>query len=311
MESIVMEPIDEQSEGSMDLHRSVMLGQVIEYLAPKPGDVMVDCTIGLGGHAKAILDQIGSTGRLIGIDQDQRSIEIVRDTLGQYAQQCDFIHSDFRDMDEILVGLNVETVDGILLDLGISSFQLDDPQRGFTFKEEGPLDMRMDQRSQITAFDLINSLSEHELSAIIHDYGQDRWHRRIARNLIFHRAKKPIETTEELAQIVLKAIPRSKKRQKIHPATRTFQAFRIAVNRELESLELILDKCVGHLNKGGRLTVIAFHSLEDRIVKQKFKGWGKEGLVQVLVKKPLRPDETEIKSNPRSRSARLRVIERI
>jgi 16S rRNA (cytosine1402-N4)-methyltransferase len=198
-----------------------------------------------------------------------------------------------------------------LLDLGLSSFQLNDPKRGFGFRAEGPLDMRMNQDNPLSAFDLVNSLSEREISTILKDFGQERWHNRIARYIVAKRSEKPIETTAELSHVVLKAMPRSSKRQKIHPATRTFQAFRIAVNRELEGLQEALDKCIGSLKIGGRIGVIAFHSLEDRIVKQTFRDMAKSGTVKLIFKKPLRPSDGEVQLNPRARSARFRVAERI
>lgn len=295
----------------MSGHVPVMLKEVMSYLNPPSGGIFVDCTLGLGGHAQAVLQVLGPQGRLVGMDRDAQSLRLAQERLQPYRAQCDFVQEDFRNVDKVLGTLNIPKVDGILLDLGISSFQLDDPQRGFSFQTEGPLDMRMDQNGCISAFDLINSLSEKELSLILKDYGQERWHNRIARRIVSRRAGGAIETTSDLRDIVLGAMPRHQERGKIHPATRTFQAFRIAVNRELESLDLALDKCVEFLAKGGRMGVIAFHSLEDRIVKHKFRAWAKAGKVQLVVKKPLRPTEEESRENSRARSARLRVVERI
>lgn len=298
-------------EGNKDkIHIPVMLNEVVEHLQPKPSHVFVDGTLGLGGHSEVLLDLIGTQGRLIGIDRDARVLEIARENLAGHQGQCELVHDNYRNIDKVLANLNIRQVDGILLDLGLSSFQLDDPKRGFGFRKEGPLDMRMDQTSPLTAFDLINSLSEKEISSLLKDFGQERWHNRIARYIVAKRTEKPIETTVELSHVVLRAMPRHSKREKIHPATRTFQAFRIAVNRELEGLEEALDKCINSLKVGGRVGVIAFHSLEDRIVKQTFRASAKAGTLNLIFKKPLRPSEGEIRVNPRARSARLRVAER-
>jgi 16S rRNA (cytosine1402-N4)-methyltransferase len=292
-------------------HIPVMLHEVIEYLKPKSGDIFVDGTLGLGGHAEVILSLIGKNGRLIGIDRDAQALEIAKENLRDYQEQCHFFHENYCHVDRILAKLDIKRVNGILLDLGLSSFQLNDPQRGFSFLTEGPLDMRMDQDSYISAFDLVNSLSEREIASLLRDFGQERWHHRIARYIVQYRSRKLIETTKELSDIVLHAMPRHSKRGKIHPATRTFQAFRIAVNRELEGLEEALDKCVDALTVGGRIGVIAFHSLEDKIVKQTFRGLTKSRRLNLILKKPLRPSDKEAEVNARSRSARLRVAERI
>lgn len=292
-------------------HLPVMLDEVVEYLRPQAGGIFVDGTLGLGGHAEAVLKLIGPQGRLIGIDRDAESLRMARERLRPYLSQCDFVQEDFRDIDKVLEGLKVNKVDGILLDLGISSFQLDNPQRGFSFRADGPLDMRMDQNGRLSAFDLINSLSEKEISIILRNYGEERWHNRIARTIVTQRAQNVIETTQELSQIILRAIPYHQKKGRIHAATRTFQAFRIAVNRELESLEIVMGKCIGLLKDKGRLVVISFHSLEDRIVKQKFRSLAKEGKINLITKKPLRPGEEESERNPRARSARIRVAERV
>lgn len=292
-------------------HIPVMLGEVMEFLDPKENDVIVDGTLGSGGHAEAILKRIGPRGRLVGIDKDPQSLRAARERLRPYVEQACFVREDFRDLDRILSELGIAKVNGILLDLGVSSFQLDDPQRGFSFQAEGPLDMRMDQNNPVSAFDLVNSLPENELAGILRDYGEERWHNRIARTIVRQRAMHPIETTSDLREVVLKAVPSRKgKGARIHPATRTFQAIRIAVNCELESIAIVLKKCVDLLAPGGRIAVIAFHSLEDRIVKQQFRVWAKDGKVKLVVKKPLRPGEKECQENPRARSARLRIAER-
>jgi 16S rRNA (cytosine1402-N4)-methyltransferase len=294
-----------------DAHIPVMYREVIDLLNPSPGAVIVDCTLGLAGHARRILEKIGPQGRLIGIDRDKQSLTMARDNLETCKEQCDFVHDDFRHIDRILSERGIAQVDGILLDLGISSFQLNDPQRGFSFKQEGPLDMRMDQESYISAQDLINSLSEKEIASILKNFGEERYHHRIARHLVEQRAKTPFQTTLELTEAILRSIPGHSRHQKIHPATRAFQAFRIAVNRELEALEITLDKSIDFLRPGGRICIIAFHSLEDRIVKQKFRSYKEAGRVNLLTKKPLPPTEEEVQENARARSAKLRVAERI
>jgi len=307
---IIEESSNAMNEPQSD-HVAVMLNEVIEYLNPQPGGVFVDGTLGMGGHAKAILERIGPNGRLVAMDRDYESLEKAKTTLSSFTKQCHFIRDNFRHIDRVLNELKISEVDGILLDLGISSFQLDQSQRGFSIRLDGPLDMRMDQNARISAFDLINSLSEKELSMVLKDFGQERWHNRIARSIVWERSKQPIDTTKGLCDLVMKAMPKHRTREKIHPATRTFQAFRIAVNRELEALEVVMDKCVDFLKTGGRVAVISFHSLEDKIVKERFKLLGKTGSIKVIVKKPLRPTEDEIVVNPRARSARLRIAERI
>ena len=292
-------------------HVPVMLREVQEYLPLKPDACFVDCTAGLGGHARALAQTLGPEGRLIALDRDSDSVHLAERNLQDVRARCDFIHSNFRDVDRILDELKIEGVDGFLFDLGISSYQLDNPERGFSLNAEGPLDMRMDQQGAFSAYDLINSLSEKEIDSILKLYGEERLHRRIAHFLIEERRRHPIESTQDLKDVVLRALPQRYRRQKIHPATRTFQAFRIAVNRELESLDLALEKAVPFLRAGGRIAVIAFHSLEDRISKQTFRAFAKEGTLQILTKKPLRPGDSEIAENPRARSARLRVAEKL
>lgn len=291
-------------------HLPVMADEVLEFMDPKPNEVFVDGTLGMGGHALRILQRIGSKGLLIGMDRDEESLNKASISLGGFLHQCHFVHKDFRFIDDVLNDLNIHKVDGVFLDLGISSYQLDNPERGFSLRQAGPLDMRMDQNGPISAYDLVNSLSEKEIAVILKDFGEERWSNRIARLIVSERSKHPIEFTDDLSRIVQKAIPMKGKPQRIHPATRTFQAFRIAVNRELETLEIAIDKCISLLKPHGRLGIISFHSLEDRIVKNKFKMFAKANLVRCLVKKPLRPSEKEISTNPRSRSARFRIIER-
>jgi len=288
-----------------------MSKEVVAYLNPQPGQVFVDCTFGLGGHSEEILKKISSKGRLVGIDRDEESLRLARERLKDFSVNCSFVNGDFRNLDEILRRLDIKEVDGMLFDLGISSWQLATAQRGFSLKSNSPLDMRMDKNSYISAYDLVNSLSEEELDNILKTFGEERFHNPIAHLLVEQRGKGPISTTQELSDIVLKAIPYRYQSRNIHPATRTFQAFRIAVNRELEALEIGLDKSADFLKKGGRIGVISFHSLEDRIVKESFNRFQRKKLFKILTKKPLRPLAEEMRQNPRSRSAKLRVAERI
>ncbi len=292
-------------------HIPVMHKEIAEYLRLPLGGICVDATLGMGGHTRLLASQVGPTGKIIAIDRDRQSIETAKQNLAEVADRIIFVQDDFRNIDRILDSLNIKNIDGVVLDLGISSFQLDNEKRGFSIKANGPLDMRMDQESWLSAYDLINSLSEKELSLILKDYGQERWHNRIARRLVQERSLRPIETTKDLSDIVLKSIPSGVKWQKIHPATRTFQAFRIAVNRELESLDIALSKIVPYLKSQGRICVISFHSLEDRIVKNKFRFFAQSGELDLVLKKPLQVSLHEEEINPRSRSARLRVAERL
>ncbi len=291
-------------------HIPVMHKEIAEFLRLPLGGICVDATLGMGGHARLLASQVGPTGKIIAIDRDRQSMDIAKENLASVAERIVFVQDDFRNIDRILDGLKIQSVDGIVLDLGISSFQLDNEQRGFSIKANGPLDMRMDQDSWLSAYDLINSLSQQELSLILKDYGQERWHNRIARRLVQERSLRPIETTKDLSDIVLKSIPSGTKWQKIHPATRTFQALRIAVNRELESLDIALGKIVPYLKPQGRICVISFHSLEDRIVKNKFRFFAQSGELNLVLKKPLSVSSYEEEVNPRSRSARLRVAEK-
>lgn len=292
-------------------HTPVMPREVEDILALKPGQCLVDGTLGLGGHSKILARHLGVRGKIIGIDRDKESIGKAKENLKDVQTPVQFVHDDFRNLDAVLGHLGIDQVDAMLFDFGISSFQLEDARRGFSLKADGPLDMRMNQENWISASDLINSLSEKEISAILKNFGEERWHNRIARSIVARRSERPILSTADLKDIVLKAMPAHQRRQKIHPATRTFQAFRIAVNRELESIDMILDKCLDYLKSGGRIAVISFHSLEDRIVKHKFRQFKEEGRAQILTKKPLRPAEEESRQNPRARSARLRGIERL
>lgn len=284
-----------------------MSNEIIEYLNLKPGDIVVDCTVGAGGHSLSVLQQIAPAGRLIGIDQDKQILEIAKIKLKDYKEICDLIYGNFQDLDDMLLGLKINKVDAILYDLGVSSYQFENSERGFSFMQDGPLDMRMDKDMKITAFDLVNNLSKEEIIKILWRYGEERYARRIALLIVKRRKNKPISTTKQLANIVTEAIPFMRYRQKIHPATRTFQAFRIVVNNELEALKISLDKAVDFLKSKSRICVVSFHSLEDRIVKNRFRDLARHNVLKVLTKKPVRPSEKEIEENPRSRSARLRV----
>lgn len=312
----MMIAMNDQKETTMpeperDLHVPVMATEVREFLQLKSGDIVLDATLGIGGHATRIAQAIGPSGKLIGIDRDGDSLSHAQERFKNIPVTAYLRQDDFRNLDQVLASLHIPKVNAILFDLGISSYQLNNPQRGFSLKLDGPLDMRMDKESYISAYDLVNSLSERELSSILKNFGEERWHNRIAHFLVTERARHPIESTKELTDTVLKAIPFRYQHQKIHPATRTFQAIRIAVNRELEALDIALEKAIFALEKTGRLCVIAFHSLEDRIVKKKFRGYTKEHQIKIITKKPLRPTENEVHNNPRCRSARLRVAERI
>jgi len=295
------------------LHVPVMLGEVLEYLDLKPGKVIVDATVGTAGHSLAIIERILPGGRLIAIDRDEASLEIARQRLSNFGSVFELIHGNFVDIDTLLENAKVGKVDGALFDLGISSFQLFDPSRGFSFQNDGPLDMRMDKESYISAYDLVNNLNEEELSTLLWNFGEERWHNRIAHLIVREREKEPISTTTQLADIVAKSVPSRYRHRfyRIHPATRTFQAVRIAVNRELEILEAAVNKAIALLEKKGRICVISFHSLEDRVIKFAFRKAEAAGLVNIITPKPLTPRAQEVEANPASRSSKLRVAERI
>jgi len=293
-----------------DLHIPVMRREVIDFLALKPGMCVVDATLGLGGHAEAILEKIAPSGRLIAIDRDVESLVLAKERLKGFASNIEFVNEDFRNIDRVVSGLNLKAADAVLFDLGISSFQLDESDRGFSFTNDGPLDMRMDRNSYISAYDLVNNLSVKELSNILRTFGEERFHYRIASRLSLERQKSPIASTKQLAEVVLRAMPYKAKWSNIHPATRTFQALRIAVNRELEALDEGLSKAIRILTSGGRICVISFHSLEDRIVKRRFLSLAHNNELAIITKKPICASVEEINSNPRSRSAKLRCAER-
>jgi len=295
------------------LHVPVMLQEVLDYLKLAPGQIIVDATLGTGGHSVEILKRITPKGRLIGIDRDENSLAICRQRLMEFKDCTEFVHANFTDLDQVLANLGIEKIDGIVFDLGISSYQLHDAQRGFSFQEEGPLDMRLDKSSYISAYDLVNNLNENEISQMLWNFGQERWHNRIAHLLVQERRNEPIATTKQLANLVMRAIPYRYRRSyyRIHPATRTFQAVRIAVNRELEILENAIKKAVDILRKQARICVISFHSLEDRTIKHTFRALKADGLINIITAKPLTPMASEIEVNPSSRSSKFRVAERI
>lgn len=286
------------------IHQPVLLEEVVSCLAPADGETYVDGTLGLGGHTKAILELCGPSGRVIGFDQDAEALALARENLDEYGGRVQFVHRNFSAIKEVLTELNIPHVDGLILDLGLSSLQLDRSGRGFSFLRDEPLDMRMDQRTATTAADLINRETAEELADIFYYYGEERQSRRIAALIVERRKAFPIESTDELAKIVAEAIPKKFHPHKIHVATKVFQALRIAVNRELESLTTVLDDAVTILKPGGRFCVISFHSLEDRLVKRKFRTTPE---LEILTKKPLVASRQEIAANARARSAKLRV----
>ena len=290
------------------MHEPVLLREVISLLSLKPGDTVLDGTAGSGGHAEAILEAVGPKGRLIGIDQDKEALGRTEERLKKYSKQLILIHSNFSKIDEILANLKVSGVSAVLLDIGVSLEQLSDGKRGFSFRSVGPIDMRMDQSQKRSAFHLIHDLSEEELARIFREYGEERRSLQIARWIVDARERQPLETTKELAELVEKRVPAKERYGRIHPATRIFQALRIAVNDELGVLEEALPKALNALSPNGRLAVITFHSLEDRIVKRQFVRWKEEKIVEILTKKPMMSGDEELTKNPRSRSAKLRAV---
>ena len=307
-------------------HRPVLLEEVIQQLRCTPGDIFVDGTVGGGGHARAILDKTAPGGRLVGIDWDEAALAKARFHLHSYSERLVLVRDNFARMGSILNRMQIQAVDGILLDLGLSSFQVDAAERGFSFSQRGPLDMRMDTRRETTAADLINTLTEEELTELIRKYGDERWSRRIARKIVKARAEAAMVTTDRLAQVVRSAIPPDKRPRQLHPATRTFQALRLAVNGEIDNLRTFLQGALDWLRPGGRLAIISFHSLEDRLVKQTFTNWARscrcpvhlplcrcegEPLARLVFKKPVVPSPEEIEANYRARSGRLRVVEKV
>jgi 16S rRNA (cytosine1402-N4)-methyltransferase len=307
-------------------HTSVLLAETIENLNIQPEGIYVDGTLGGGGHASQVLARLRGAGRLIGIDQDADAIAAATERLREYADRLTVIRSNYENMKEELARIGITGVDGIVLDLGVSSFQLDTPERGFTYRvEDAPLDMRMDQRGSLSAHEIINEYSEGELYRIIRDYGEDRFAKNIAKHIVAARAQAPIQTTGQLNEIIAAAIPKKVAKTGGHPAKRTYQAIRIACNRELDVLRDNLDEMIGLLNPGGRICIITFHSLEDRIVKTIFRQnenpctcppdfpvcvCGNVSKGKIITRKPILPSAEEMAENPRSKSAKLRVFER-
>ncbi len=306
------------------VHKSVLLEETIENLNIKPEGIYVDGTLGGGGHSYEIARRL-TTGRLIGIDQDEAAIKAAGERLAEFADKVTIVRSNYSDMRRVLQELQIERVDGIILDLGVSSYQLDTPERGFSYKEDAPLDMRMDTRNTKTAKDIVNEYGEMELFRIIRDYGEDNFAKNIAKHIVRMRQEKPIETTFELIEAIKAAIPMKLRVTTGHPAKRTFQAIRIELNRELDVLKNTLQDMIELLTPGGRLCIITFHSLEDRIVKSCFRTnenpcicppsfpvcmCGKVSMGRVISRKPILPSEEELEINKRSKSAKLRVFER-
>jgi 16S rRNA (cytosine1402-N4)-methyltransferase len=290
-------------------HVPVMTAEVLQFLRPEQGGLFVDCTVGLGGHSRALLEA-GAT-RVIGLDRDLDALARARATLAPWGDRVLLVHADYRQLDEVLDRERIDSVDGTLADLGVSSLQFDAPGRGFSFQRDEPLDMRMDRSGGETAADLVAQSTERDLADAIYAYGEERFSRRIARALVEARQESPVDTTGRLASIVRRAVPR-RGWMRIDPATRTFQALRIWVNRELEGLDRFIETAVRRLRIGARLVVIAFHSLEDRIVKHTLRALEHaDAGVKVLTKKPAVPTDEEVQQNPRARSAKLRAAERV
>jgi 16S rRNA (cytosine1402-N4)-methyltransferase len=306
-------------------HLSVMPDEVIQFLNPRPGGIYLDGTLGGGGHARLILERCTPGGTLVGIDQDQEALQATGQRLAEFGTAVKLVHGNFGELDSHLDQLGISALDGFILDIGVSSHQLDSGKRGFSFQQDAPLDMRMDTSQGSTAADLLNELPEHELEQIIWEYGEERWAKRIAAFIVAARQESAISGTFQLVDIIKGAVPKAKWDEHIHPATRTFQAIRIAVNRELDNLEQGLKAAVDRLLPGGRGVVISFHSLEDRIVKHIFREFSSGCTcprnlpvcvcntvprVRVLTNRPVMAGEAEISRNPRSRSAKLRSVEK-
>ncbi len=290
-------------------HFPVLLEESVSLLTENRGKIYVDATVGLGGHSYEILKR-NPDAFLIGIDKDPYALDKAKERLKEFEGRFALYQADYKDIDLVLKEEGIEAVDGILMDLGVSMLQLKTPERGFSFMAEAPLDMRMNPDQRLTAYDVVNRYKEKDLARIIKEYGEERFAYRIAKAIVSYRRKKPIETTKELAQIIENAVPKGFYK-KIHPATKTFQAIRIEVNKELDHLKEALLKIPHLLNPKGRVAIISFHSLEDRLVKHAFRNFEKEGLLKVITKKPITPSEEEIKLNPPSRSAKLRVAEKL
>ena len=306
-------------------HVSVLLNECLEGLNIKENGIYVDGTLGGAGHSSEILKRLSNEGRLIGIDQDTDALKAAKERLKDYSNVT-FVHSNFSNIENVLNNLNIDGVDGILMDLGVSSYQLDEGERGFSYMKDAPLDMRMNRENDFSAYNVVNEYSEEDLYRIIRDYGEEKFSKRIASFIVENRQEKNIETTLELVEIIKNAIPAKARREGPHPAKRTFQAIRIEVNSELSILNKTIEDGVEKLNKGGRMAIITFHSLEDRIVKNKFRDLavscrcpkefpvcvcGEKAKVKIISRKAIEPTKEEVEVNPRSRSAKLRVIEKL
>ena len=289
---------------SPPIHNPVLLAEAVQLLAPIDGGIYVDGTLGLGGHTEKILQSCSPSGRVIGFEWDANALELAMKRLTPFGQRFSAQHRNYSEIMAGLTEMGIQGIDGLLLDLGVSSLQFDNKTRGFSFQEDGPLDMRMDRRRHLTAEEIINTFRKDDLADVFYYFGEERQARRIAAHIVEERGKERIRTTSHLAHIIASAIPRKFHPRKIHVATKVFQALRIAVNKELDNLATILDVITKILKPGGRVCIITFHSLEDRLVKWKFKD---NPLLHVLTKKPVRPGNEEIKLNPRSRSAKLRA----
>ncbi len=307
-------------------HYSVLLGESVDGLNIKPDGIYVDCTLGGGGHSEAIASRLTGGGKLIAIDQDTAAIAASKKRLEKYSERIEFVRDNFRNVGDVLTRLGVDKIDGAVIDLGVSSYQLDTPERGFSYMHDAPLDMRMDPDAPLSAYEVVNTYSEDRLKKIIYDFSEERFAPRIAAKICAAREIKPIETTYELVDVIKLAIPAKAREDGPHPAKRTFQAIRIEVNSELSIIEPTLDALIYALGEGGRLSVITFHSLEDRIVKQTFAKaasgctcpkdlpicvCGNKPKVKVITHKPILPSEKELDENPRSRSAKLRIAEKL
>jgi len=293
------------------MHQPVLKNEALKFLDLEAGDLVLDATVGGGGHSKEILKAIGPSGKLIGFDADPEAIERSREALKEFEGSFILFNENFRSLGRVLDEGSIGPLDAALFDFGISSFQMDDASRGFSIKQDGPLDMRMDSRLETKAYDIVNRLREEELSGIIKDFGEERFHNRIARAIAQERSRKKIETTGELAALIHKAVRSRYERGRIDPATRTFQAIRIAVNDELSAIKEGLEQAILRLRPGARISAISFHSLEDRIVKNMFREYSAQDKLKIMTKKPVRPGEEETMNNPRSRSGRLRAAERV
>lgn len=291
----------------MALHESVLLQETIEWLETARGKVIFDGTVGLAGHAAGLLETCPDM-KLIGMDKDADALKEAASKLGKFGEKAMLIHGDFKDFAQALDERRVASVDGMLLDLGVSSLQLDRAERGFSFNAEGPLDMRMDVSAPLTAREIVNRWPAQKLLQILWTYGEERYARRIVKKLEEARSKRSIDTTRSLASLIIEAVPAHTRHGRLHPATRTFQALRIAVNREIEALETFLASALDRLAVDGRIVILSFHSLEDRAVKRAFRAWQAAGAGKILTKKPVTASEAETMRNPRSRSAKLRVF---